>query len=98
MQEKSKYDKFMDRVKSWPARHATELGDPNEIGLYAIYGEDQNPDFGGNHHEPIIGYLRGRLDDVVHHAVNMHGFWAWGAGGRIVKINIEDITPVIQDV
>lgn len=63
----------------------------NEHGFWQIYGEDPNCDFGGHHHEPIIGIFQGKLDDIVSYAVVQEGFWQWGGGGRIKKVNIRKI-------
>lgn len=63
----------------------------NEVGTWQIYGEDPNCDFGGPHHEPELGIVTGKLDDVIKYAVELKGFWQWGGGGRIVKIKIADV-------
>jgi hypothetical protein len=62
----------------------------DEDGLWKILGEDSNPDLGGTHYEPELGIVEGRLGDVIKYAVDLTGFWAWGSGGRIVKIE----TPI----
>jgi hypothetical protein len=63
----------------------------NETGLWQIYGEDDNPDFGGNHHEPLLETVEGKLNDVINYAVNLPRFWQWGGGGRITKITTKKI-------
>jgi len=68
------------------------LGYPlTEYGTWKVLGEDPNCDMGGPHHEPHLATLTGTLEDVIRKAVTMNGFWAWGGGGRFVKINVETI-------
>lgn len=58
-----------------------------EEGLWQVFGEDPNCDFGGSHHQPNLGFFSGRLTDVIDAAVELSGFWAWGAGGDIRKVS-----------
>lgn len=60
----------------------------NDCGIWQIYGEDSNCDFGGTHYEPLLETVEGKLTDVIDYAVNLQGFWSWGGGGRIEKITI----------
>ena len=65
-------------------------------GLWEIYGEDPNCDIAGTHINPKLDVVRGRLQDVIEHAVNLSKFWAWGSGGEIRLIDetqIKTITP-----
>ena len=67
----------------------------DEEGLWQIKGEDPNCDWGGSHHQPNLGIVDGKLVDVIKYAVELSGFWSWGAGGNIVKIdNIKKIDNV----
>lgn len=50
-------------------------------GIWHVRGEDPNCDFGGYHHMPSLGYYEGKLESVIRHAVQLPGFWQWGAGG-----------------
>jgi hypothetical protein len=59
----------------------------DEEGLWQIKGEDPNCDWGGSHHQPNLGIVDGKLVDVIKYAVELSGFWSWGAGGNIVKID-----------
>lgn len=59
-----------------------------EEGTWQVYGEDPNCDMGGHHHEPYLGTFSGQLENVIHKAVNLAGFWRWGSGGRIVKVEV----------
>lgn len=59
-----------------------------EEGMWQVYGEDPNCDFGGHHYNPYLGTYTGTLEDVIRKAVNLAGFWQWGGGGRIVKVGV----------
>lgn len=59
--------------------------DMKDYGVWAVYGEDPNCDFGGYHHNPFIGTVEGTLEDAIEHAVTMPGFWGWGSGGHLKK-------------
>jgi hypothetical protein len=62
----------------------------DEEGLWQVRGEDPSCDFGGHHHPPDLGVYAGRLRDVLETAVLLDGFWQWGGGGSISKINIKN--------
>jgi hypothetical protein len=55
----------------------------DDEGPWNIYGEDPNCDMGGSHHKPFLETVEGPLSEVIDYAVNLKGFWQWGAGGRI---------------
>ncbi len=59
----------------------------DEEGTWRIFGEDPNCDFGGHHHQPELGLVTGRLEDVIEHAINLGRFWQWGGGGDIRKLD-----------
>lgn len=59
----------------------------DETGIWQIFGEDPNPDFGGCHSRPSLGFVEGTLEDVIEYAVELPNFWQWGAGGDIVKLD-----------
>lgn len=63
----------------------------DQFGTWKVYGEDPNPDLGGPHHEPELGVLEGRLEDVIRWAVVQPNFWQWGSGGRIRKVVIRSV-------
>ena len=58
-----------------------------EAGIWQIFGEDPNCDFGGCHSHPSLGFVEGTLEDVIEYAVDLPGFWQWGAGGDIEKLD-----------
>lgn len=62
-----------------------------EYGIWQIYGEDPNCDFGGSHYEPILDTIEGKLLDVVQIGVSLPRFYTWGGGGRFVKIEVKKI-------
>jgi hypothetical protein len=57
----------------------------DEHGVWEIYGEDDNPDLGGSHYEPLLETVEGCFGDVVKYAFSLPRFVSWGGGGRIVK-------------
>lgn len=63
----------------------------NEYGIWQVLGEDPNCDLGGSHHQPDLGIYEGTLLDVITMAVELPRFWQWGAGGNIIKKNIEKV-------
>jgi len=63
----------------------------NETGTWRIRGEDPNCDFGGAHYQPELGTVEGRLEDVIRYAVKLSGFYSWGGGGDIQKVEIKRV-------
>lgn len=57
----------------------------DEVGIWQVFGEDPNCDMGGYHHEPFLGLIEGKLDDVIYEAVTYGGFFHWGGGGKIKR-------------
>lgn len=79
---------------SYSGRKLLEEHSLTETGIWRIYGEDPNCDFGGHHYQPDLGTVEGTLKDVIEYAVELRSFWQWGAGGRIVKEGApKKITP-----
>jgi len=88
------YDEFL---KTYSGRKLLEEHSLDEEGTWEVKGEDPNCDFGGAHHEPHLGYFKGRLRDVIETAVELKGFWQWGGGGRIVKSSPRKVHKVTQN-
>lgn len=65
-------------------------------GVWLIYGEDPNCDFGGLHHEPLLATVSGVFMHAVHYAVELPEFYAWGSGGCVTAMKPE-IKPVFVD-
>ena len=88
----SAYIKYVNNTYS--GSRLLEKHSLTEVGIWKVYGEDPNPDFGGHHHEPYLGKFKGSLKSVIEHAVSMPNFWTWGAGGRIERDDIEKIVDL----
>jgi hypothetical protein len=64
----------------------------DENGLWAILGEDQNCDYNGPRLVPNLGYARGNYADVLRYAKTLKGFFSYGSGGEVIKIeNVVDV-------
>lgn len=59
--------------------------DINEYGVWQIFSEDPNCDYGGPHYTPSLGYAEGTFLDVLAYASTLPNFYSWGAGGHIKK-------------
>lgn len=59
----------------------------SDYGVWKVTGEDPNADLGGYHHNPLIGYAEGTLEDVIAWAVEQPRWYAWGRGGHIERWN-----------
>ena len=90
--KQSNYDKFLagysgrELLKKHP--------DLTVIGIWEVRGEDPNCDMGGTHHQPYLGTFTGELRDVIFMAVDLPGFWNWGAGGDIKAVEIQAVKDV----
>lgn len=70
----------------------------DQYGTWEITGEDPNCDLGGPHHNPQLGYLKGRYDEVLEKALTLGGFFQWGSGGYIKPVEVEDINGVVEEL
>ena len=61
-------------------------------GTWVVKGEASNADMAGPHIMPTLGYFSGKYVDVIEYALDMNGFFAWGAGGSVEAIKVEPIT------
>ncbi len=62
---------------------------PGEVeGVWQIYGEDPNCDFGGPHIQPLLATVQGKYAAVVEHALGLGQFFTWGGGGKIERVEI----------
>lgn len=77
------YDRFFstNSCKGLLKKHSL-----SETGIWVVFGEDTNCDYGGSHSQPILNYYEGKLDQVIHAATSLPGFYSWGAGGNIQKV------------
>ncbi len=87
----SNYSRFINETYS--GRELLKKHRLGEWGIWRVLGEDPNCDFGGSHHNPYLGTYEGDLANVITIAVELKGFWQWGAGGQIEKTNVEKIHP-----
>jgi hypothetical protein len=85
----SKFDEFTARNQRLLKSHSL-----TEIGTWEVFGEpeDAGP-FGGAGRS--LGLFCGTLESVARYAVELSGFWSWGAGGHIEKWDrpILDVGP-----
>lgn len=79
-------DKVNDYLHRYSGQDLLKNHTLDEEGLWEVVGEDPNCDFGGSHHQPHIGFVEGKLENVIKWAVHQNGFWQWGAGGNIKKV------------
>ncbi len=87
-------DKVNDFLQRYSGKELIKKFSLAEYGTWEVRGEDPNCDMGGSHVTPLLGYFKGKLEDVLIHAVNLKGFWAWGAGGEVKKIEPIVITKL----
>ena len=59
-----------------------------QVGIWMVNGEDRNCDMGGSHVQPLLGFFEGTLESAIKAAVQLKGFWGWGTGGSITKIEV----------
>lgn len=59
-----------------------------DYGIWNIYGEDPNCDFGGHHHTPFLQTVEGTLETCLKYAINLKGFYTWGGGGHLTKVTV----------
>lgn len=86
LSKKQKLQKDYDHyITTYSGRTLLSKHSLDETGVWQVFGEDPNCDFGGHHHEPFLGLIEGKLDDVIYEAVSYSGFFQWGGGGRITK-------------
>lgn len=90
--EKYKHDK---KAKGWLGSYSGQRllkkHSLDEEGLWTVYGEDPNCDFGGYHHRPKLGVYQGKLSDIVQLAVTLSDFYTHGAGGDIEKVEVTKV-------
>lgn len=89
---KTEFDRYIN--STYNGHHLLKKHSLSEHGIWKVYGEDPNCDFGGHHHSPYLGKFQGTLEEVIRHAVTLSGFWQWGAGGDFKLDNVEKITKL----
>lgn len=76
---------------SYSGKQLLQLHSLDEEGVWMIFGEDPNCDMGGQHHQPNLGTVHGKLRNVVNHAVSLANFYSWGSGGDIRKTEVKKV-------
>jgi hypothetical protein len=74
---------------SWAGKDLLIKHSLDEEGIWEIYGEDPNCDFGGHHHTPKLGTVQGKLRDVIMYGASLPSFWQWGSGGHFTLLGKE---------
>jgi hypothetical protein len=74
---------------SWSGQDLLKKHKLDDEGIWEIYGEDPNCDFGGHHHTPKLGTVQGKLRDVIMYGVSLPNFWQWGSGGHFTLLGKE---------
>ena len=92
---KSNLQKQIDKYKStYSGSRLIQKHSLSDYGVWKINGEDPNCDLGGSHSNPYLCTVEGTLENVIKHAVALQGFWQWGGGGVITKIEEKEIKKV----
>lgn len=95
---KTNAQKVTDFWNGWYGLKLLEKYQKTEFGTWHIVGEDPNADFGGSHHNPHIGYVTGTLEEVVLLAVQSPGFYSWGSGGNIERIEVLSVAEFTDNL
>lgn len=74
-------DNFEQYKNTYSGRELLKKHKLTDVGVWEVRGEDPNCDMGGAHHQPLLGYFEGKLEDVIRYAVELPSFWQWGGGG-----------------
>jgi hypothetical protein len=95
-------DNFKRYLDTYSGQRLLDEYSLSDEGVWVIFGEDLNCDLDGNgdHFEPLLGYYKGKLSNIIAIAVEMPFFWGvWGDGGRIAKapdVIVKDVPDVGQ--
>jgi hypothetical protein len=82
---------------SWYGSELLKNHNLNEYGIWKVEGEDPNPDFGGHHHNPHLGYVEGTLEEAIDWGVHQDDWTTWGTGGNIKKVNVEKLSKATRN-
>jgi len=91
---RAKADHVFHFGRTYSGKQLLEKYALTKYGIWCVKGEDPNPDFGGHHHEPILGYFEGTLEDVIKKAYTLKNWGAWGGAGTIVLAEPEKVTKL----
>jgi hypothetical protein len=97
MANRKAMENYLKYLDTYSGRRLLEKYTLEQEGIWEIRGEDPNCDLGGAHHQPKLGIVQGRLQDIIMFGANLDRFWQWGAGGDFEFIG-ESIPKVDQQV
>lgn len=83
---RAKNDAVFHFGRTFSGKEMLKKYDLSHYGVWEVRGEDSNADMGGYHHEPLIGYFEGTLEQVIRKAYTYDNWMSWGGGGSI-KLN-----------
>jgi hypothetical protein len=81
MSSKDKVSKYLN--DTYGGKELLKKHKLSDHGIWQVFGEDPNCDFGGFHHSPQLGFYEGKLSDVLATAVELPHFYTWGGGGKL---------------
>ncbi len=90
----SNYLKYLD---TYSGQQLLKKHSLSQVGIWEIRGEDSNCDLGGHHHQPKLGVVQGKLQDVIMFGCSLSGFWQWGGGGDFIFIGDEESIPKVDE-
>lgn len=81
------YEKFLNN--SYTGKSLLEKYRLSTPGIWRIIGEGE-PDFNAGP-GPVLGYLKGTLEQAIRYAVVQPRWFNWGSGGSIDKIEVIEL-------
>jgi hypothetical protein len=94
---KTNSEKVEQFCRSYSGKKLLSKHSMEEYGIWHVHGEDPNPDLVGHHYEPDLGLYEGRLANVVAYAVELPGWYQWGAGGSIKAYKNRKIQKITKE-
>jgi hypothetical protein len=91
---RAKSDHVFHFGRTFSGKRLLEKYDLSKYGIWCVKGEDPNCDMGGYHHEPLLGYFEGTLEQVINKAYTLERWMTWGGGGSITLAEPEKITKL----
>lgn len=84
---KERYEKYL---MTYRGKRLLEQHSSDEYGVWKVVSETDDPGPGGGRGTDM-GLVEGRFEDVLRWATAQNGFWSWGSGGEIRKVDIKKI-------
>lgn len=91
---RAKSDHVFHFGRTYSGKRLLEKHPLTQYGIWCVKGEDKNPDMGGFHHEPVLGYFEGTLEDVIKKAYTLKDWGSWAGAGTIVLAEPEKVTKL----